>query len=77
MDELIIAPASKDFYFFDPDEYPPPPNTKLLILTTGNTCVIGSWSELDSEGWAYLPKVPLSIRNKRKRNAAERPHKQG
>ena len=34
---------------------PPPTRAKLLILTQGGVCVIGSWGEGDV-AWAPLPK---------------------
>ena len=38
---------------------PPPLGQKLLLLTTGGTCVVGTWAAMRGElylAWQYPPK---------------------
>lgn len=52
-----IPYVAGDAYYRYPaaGDEPAPPDTKLLILTQGGVCVIGSWGEGDV-AWAPLPK---------------------
>ena len=47
------------------DPYPPP-NTKVLLLTPGGTCVVGVWDS------TYLAWLPLPKRNKTKEAYVQR-----
>lgn len=52
-----IPYVAGDAYYRYPaaGDEPAPPGAKLLILTQGGVCVIGSWGEGDV-AWAPLPK---------------------
>jgi hypothetical protein len=44
-----------------PADDPPPLGVKMLLLTPGGVCVIGTW-ETWAIAWAPLPKVPEHIK---------------
>ena len=43
-----------DATFLKPDEYPPPRGSKVLLLTTYGTIVIGTWRDEDCKQWHPL-----------------------
>lgn len=44
-----------------PEEQAPPLGVKMLLLTGGGVCVIGTWGDW-AIAWAPLPKVPWHIK---------------
>lgn len=54
---------SGESYWRDPEEEPPPLGMKVLLLTPGNVCVTGTWTDW-AVAWAPLPKVPPEIKRK-------------
>jgi len=45
-----------------PADDPPPLGVKMLLLTPGGVCVIGTW-ETWAIAWAPLPKLPEHIKD--------------
>jgi hypothetical protein len=44
-----------------PTDQAPPLGVKMLLLTPGGVCVIGTWADW-ALAWAPLPKVPAHIK---------------
>jgi hypothetical protein len=40
---------------YTPEECPPPRGVKLLLLTKGGVCIIGTWKDGDFDEWFPLP----------------------
>ena len=51
----------QEFYYPLAGDPKPPEDHKVILLTTGGVCVVGSWNEYWYLGWLPLPK-----RNKEK-----------
>lgn len=46
-----------------PDDEAPPLGTKILILTIGGVCTIGTWSRDEGAiAWRPLPKLSIELR---------------
>ena len=51
--------------FRHPDDDPPPLGTKLLILTRGGVCVVGTWSTQEGAvAWSPMPRVPIELKRR-------------
>lgn len=70
MTDLKYLAGGEEWLYPAAGDEPAPLNTKIFILTVGNTATVGVWRpEMGDKGWRHLFK-----RNKEKEKQIERIH---